>query len=210
MPLSRVTSQSIEDQTIATNDLADNAVNSAKIGADVIVAEDVANNAITTAQISNDAVTADKIADDAVTLAKANDNFFKTGTFSVVFRDSAASSGNDSQTFANQTYTKIGNIVHINVFCENINRTGMTASNDLYMHGLPFNPSKTAYGAVWHQDINISGSAHYSVFFVATAGGNHGYFSSMRDNDAADTMDVDQFEDDQADIAFQMSYFTNE
>ena len=43
MPLSRITSGSIEDGTIATADLADNAVNSAKIGADVIVAEDIAN-----------------------------------------------------------------------------------------------------------------------------------------------------------------------
>ena len=63
MPLSRITSGSIEDGTIATADLADNAVNSAKIGADVIVADDVANNAITTAQIADDAVTAAKIAD---------------------------------------------------------------------------------------------------------------------------------------------------
>ena len=45
MPLSRVTSTGIEDGTIATADLADNAVNSAKISADVIVAEDIAANA---------------------------------------------------------------------------------------------------------------------------------------------------------------------
>ena len=64
MPLSRITSTGIEDGTIATADLADNAVNSAKIGADVIVADDVADNAITTAQIANDAVTTDKIADN--------------------------------------------------------------------------------------------------------------------------------------------------
>ena len=64
MPLSRITSGSIEDGTIATADLADNAVNSAKIGADVIVAEDLANNAITTAEISNQAVTAAKLGTD--------------------------------------------------------------------------------------------------------------------------------------------------
>ena len=63
MPLSRVTSGSIEDGTIATADIAANAITTAKIGADVIVADDVANNAITTAQIADDAVTADKIAD---------------------------------------------------------------------------------------------------------------------------------------------------
>ena len=63
MALSKITTKAILDGTVATADLADNAVNSAKIGADVIVADDVANNAITTAQIANDAVTADKIAD---------------------------------------------------------------------------------------------------------------------------------------------------
>ena len=49
MPLSRLTGNAIEDGTITTADLADNAVNSAKIGVDVIAAEDLANNAITTA-----------------------------------------------------------------------------------------------------------------------------------------------------------------
>ncbi len=63
MALSKITTKGILDGTIVTADLADNAVNSAKIGAEVIVADDVANNAITTAQIANDAVTADKIAD---------------------------------------------------------------------------------------------------------------------------------------------------
>ena len=67
MPLSRVTSTGIQDGTIATADLADNAVNSAKIGADVIVAEDLANNAITTAEITDGAVTQAKL-DSSVSL----------------------------------------------------------------------------------------------------------------------------------------------
>ena len=61
MPLSRVTSQSIQDQTIATDDLADNAVNSAKIGADVITDADLANNSVTVNEIANGAVTAAKL-----------------------------------------------------------------------------------------------------------------------------------------------------
>ena len=61
MPLSRITSTGIEDGTIATADLADNAVNSAKIGIDVIAAEDLANNAITTAEITDGAITQAKI-----------------------------------------------------------------------------------------------------------------------------------------------------
>ena len=60
MALSKITTKGILDGTIATAEL-DNAVNSAKIGADVIVADDVANNAITTAQIADDAVTSKRL-----------------------------------------------------------------------------------------------------------------------------------------------------
>ena len=61
MALSKITTKGILDGTIATADLADNAVNSAKIGVDVIAAEDLANNAITTAEITDGAITAVKI-----------------------------------------------------------------------------------------------------------------------------------------------------
>ena len=61
MALSKITTKAILDGTIATADLADNAVNSAKIGVDVIVADDLANNAVTTAEITNGAITQEKI-----------------------------------------------------------------------------------------------------------------------------------------------------
>ena len=62
MAISKITTKGILDGTIATADLADNAVNSAKIGVDVIVAEDLAANAITTAELTDGAVTAAKLA----------------------------------------------------------------------------------------------------------------------------------------------------
>ena len=62
MPLSRINSQSITDGSIATTDLADSAVTSAKIGVDVIAAEDLANNSITTAEITDGAITQAKLA----------------------------------------------------------------------------------------------------------------------------------------------------
>ena len=121
MALSKITTKGILDGTIATADLADNAVNSAKIGADVIVADDVANNAITTAQIANDAVTADKIA-DAVALgagyyigkdgsvngnASGRDNLFRvnlnatTGNITIAANNNASVTG--PLTIANGT-----------------------------------------------------------------------------------------------------------
>lgn len=62
MPLSRINSQSITDGSIATTDLADSAVTSAKIGVDVIAAEDLAANSITTAEITDGAITQAKLA----------------------------------------------------------------------------------------------------------------------------------------------------
>ena len=55
---------------IQTAAIADNAVNSAKIGVDVIVADDLASNSVTVAELANDAVTTAKIADASVTAAK--------------------------------------------------------------------------------------------------------------------------------------------
>ena len=127
MALSKITTKGILDGTIATADLADNAVNSAKIGADVIVADDVANNAITTAQIDNDAVTADKIA-DAVALgagyyiakdgsvngnANGRDNLFRvnlaatTGNVTIAANNNASVTG--PLTIANGTTLTITN-----------------------------------------------------------------------------------------------------
>ena len=61
MALSKITSSSILDGSIAADDLGANSVTSAKIGVDVIAAEDIAANAITTAQIQNGAITSAKI-----------------------------------------------------------------------------------------------------------------------------------------------------
>ena len=61
MALSKITTKSILDGTIATADLADNAVNSAKIGVDVITDVDLANNSVTANEIQDNAVTAAKL-----------------------------------------------------------------------------------------------------------------------------------------------------
>ena len=61
MAISKITTKGILDGTIATADLADNSVNSAKIGANVIISDDLADNSVTTADITNGAVTAAKL-----------------------------------------------------------------------------------------------------------------------------------------------------
>tara|TARA_B100002019_G_scaffold147237_1_gene126787 strand:- start:45 stop:449 length:405 start_codon:yes stop_codon:yes gene_type:complete len=112
MPLSRLTGSSIQDGTITTADLADNAVNSAKIGADVIVAEDLANNAITTAEITDGAITAAKL-DSSVELgagyyigkdgtvagnASGRDNLFRVNSNATTGNVTIAANNNASVT----------------------------------------------------------------------------------------------------------------
>ena len=112
MPLSRINSQSITDGSIATDDLADGAVNSAKIGVDVIAAEDLANNSITTAEITDGAVTQAKLASGislggyflnkdgtATTNAADKDKMFRvnanttTGNITLAASDNASATG---------------------------------------------------------------------------------------------------------------------
>jgi hypothetical protein len=112
MGLSRINSQSITDGTIATTDLADSAVTSAKIGVDVIAAEDLANNSITTAEITDGAVTAAKL-DSSVSLGAgyyiANDgtvngnsngrtNLFRVNTNATTGNVTIAANNNASTT----------------------------------------------------------------------------------------------------------------
>ena len=112
MALSKITTKGILDGTIATADLADNAVNSAKIGVDVIVAEDLANNAITTAEITDGAITAAKI-NSAVALgagyyigkdgsvngnANGRDNLFRVNTNATTGNVTIAANNNASVT----------------------------------------------------------------------------------------------------------------
>ena len=112
MAISKITTKGILDGTIATADLADNAVNSAKIGVDVIVAEDLANNAVTTAEITDGAITAAKI-NSAVALgagyyigkdgsvngnANGRDNLFRVNTNATTGNVTIAANNNASVT----------------------------------------------------------------------------------------------------------------
>ena len=112
MGLSRINSQSITDGSIATTDLADSAVTSAKIGVDVIAAEDLANNSITTAEITDGAVTQAKldsgvslgagyyIANDGTVNGNANGrtNLFRVNTNATTGNVTIAANNNASTT----------------------------------------------------------------------------------------------------------------
>jgi len=62
---------------------------------------------------------------------------YEEGTWTVTVAD-AASGGNESSSAVSGTYTKVGKMVYVQFNLSNIDTTGLTAGNDVYITGLPF------------------------------------------------------------------------
>jgi hypothetical protein len=85
---------------------------------------------------------------------------YEEGTWTGAVAD-AASGGNESSTGVNGTYVKIGKIVYVQFNASNIDTTGMTAGNDVYITGLPFTSASVTGTAKY------TGTAHMSVVTFA-------------------------------------------
>lgn len=99
---------------------------------------------------------------------------YEEGTFTPVVSD-ASSGGNTATGTFSGSYTKVGNIVHVDVTLGNINTSGMTSGNQLYMQGLPFtklNNGVSSRGALVGDNITYSGTLVASV----NAGQSFAYF----------------------------------
>lgn len=100
-------------------------------------------------------------------------SIYETGTFTGIISD-AASAGNTASLTSNCSYTKIGDMVMVQIRLDNIDTTGMTGSNTLYIQGLPFTPegsssSRAFIGAVLLHNWTFVGYAVARVLGGATA-----------------------------------------
>ena len=85
---------------------------------------------------------------------------YEEGTFTPECAD--ASSGGNTATIANADgwYTKVGNLVSIGIRLLDIDTSGMTASNAVFIRGLPFTSSNSSYanmGSVLLDRVNFTG-----------------------------------------------------
>lgn len=112
----------------------DAAVTAANIGHLKTMDQDVA----TTDDPTFDEITATTGINLGGTAAENLLDFYKTGTFTPVIAD--ATSGGNTATIGSVTgdYTKIGDMVTVKLSALNIDTTGMTAGNVLYIRDLPF------------------------------------------------------------------------
>jgi hypothetical protein len=87
---------------------------------------------------------------------------YEEGTWTPVIAD-ASTGGNASPTAATSAiYTKVGRMVTVQCFFTNVDTTGMTAGNDVFIRGFPFTAASVAGttfvpGSIMPQQISFSG-----------------------------------------------------
>jgi hypothetical protein len=127
------------------------------------------------------------IASSGVTLGTAVDTYnadntlddYEEGTFTPEVADASASGNTASVSTINGWYTKVGRQVTVYVALININTTGMTAGNFLYIRNLPFTALNTtsgnSIGSVEVDNIDFTG------YVTAAIGLNQSYLL-LKDN----------------------------
>ena len=122
-----------------------------------------------TAYTENDAFPAQAHEDglDRLTMLTQQAPAYRSGTFVPVVADAATSGNTASVGTAYGRYIKIGRLVHVTIQLTNINTTGMTGTNSLYVRNLPFTAvnlaSNTLYyhGSMTTLNVNVESDGPY-------------------------------------------------
>jgi hypothetical protein len=129
---------------------------------------------------------------------------YEEGTFSPYIYD-AGTGGNQSSTSWGGIYTKIGNTVTIQLQGANIDTTGLTAANLIYLRDLPFTSSSVVpTSAIILSDVVVIDN----LYLVARLWKSRNFldFYSPESNAAADGIIVSDLTDGVSDMIFGMTY----
>ena len=138
---------------------------------------------------------------------------YEEGTWTPVYSD-AGTGGNTAVANGGKRalYTKVGNLVTINASCSNLNTTGMTAGNDLFITGLPFAcvalagaPTTFWVGATRMGSVSFEGY----VSAIISDGVDYVRLSETRNNGTVDQITVSNLSSGAADIHFTITYETS-
>ena len=129
---------------------------------------------------------------------------FEEGTFTLTVSD-ATSGGNTGSVTQDCFYTKIGDIVILNINLINITTTGLTGATPLYLQGSPFTPldngSINSYGVgqVGVNLIDVESSCYGQSLFINSG---QTYLSLLQnlDNAGSGTTHVNKFDNANADV----------
>lgn len=142
----------------------------------------------------------------------AGDDYFiyDEGTFTPVVADAATAGNTGTATTAFGSYVRIGQQVTVTILLGDIDTTGMTAGNDFYIRGLPFNSLTDANGRFTASPV-IQDVTYSELPVVILEGGAT---DALRLSEAAtgaglDYILVSEVASGTADIGFTLTYFTD-
>lgn len=136
---------------------------------------------------------------------------YEEGTWTPALADSAGNTA--TQPTRSGFYVKVGNACTVYGQIINMNTTGLTSSEDLYVTGLPFTSHSTARGISPVQFNQTTNASTMYAQLVASAPGITGtvvLFKTNNDSNAssATVANVSEFVDDASDVFFCMTYIT--
>jgi hypothetical protein len=130
-----------------------------------------------------------------------------TGTWTPVVADAASGGSTGTYTLIGAaTFTRVNNLVTVTASLQNVNTSGMTASNELFIRGLPFTSTSgnRSVGAVLLDSVTYTGA-----YAVAVVGGSASHVGLRAiQNPGVDTIVlVSDVSSGSGDIQFTISYF---
>jgi len=134
---------------------------------------------------------------------------YEEGTWTATLSD-ASSGGNTTSTDTDALYTKIGNVVYFQcAFGGNVNVTGMTSSNDLFIQGLPFTSSGNNNSRFGNVDLRtVTYTAGNVPIGLMADNRTFLYFIETSTASGFNPLEVDQFSNGDS-IYVSGHYFTN-
>lgn len=111
---------------------------------------------------------------------------YEEGTFTPVMSDAASGGNTASVGVVIGRYTKVGQIVHVNIILANINSSGTTGGSAINIQGLPFAGANVTgisqhIGSVRTDSINV-GSTCFGINFLISGGATVGQFYLNNDS----------------------------
>ena len=154
------------------------------------------------AQIPSNGINLDKgLSFPATVAAQSGANVldeYEEGSFTTVLRD--ATSGGNTASISNATsqYVRVGRLVFFSINLFNINKSGMTSSNALYLTGLPFASSDSSNAGMYSRYCTTVNSDEIDftsyVTFDVGGGFSRGEFHDNRDSQIDQTITVEDID----------------
>ncbi len=156
----------------------------------------------------NIAFTAGKGIDFSATSGTGTSELFddyEEGTWTPVFSD-ASSGGNTASGSAVGYYIKVGGLVYVTGQFENVNTTGMTGGNILYVQGIPYTPSSLPNDIFFMGSVKCDGVTNNGFVNVESVDNFAWLRFSETNNTTAGFLTVGDFASGTADIFFSLCY----